>query len=171
MPTLSALPVQYQTVSKKKSPVHIYTVMLISFIMASAVNVYPLLDNLALLRPMAMVMVLIFWLIFQPALTGVWIAFLVGLTVDLLLDNKIGQQALCAVLITFVIKFVSGYVKQLSTALVWVLASVCLCIYQLALVLLNAVLTGVFVPELFLSLGMSILAWPLLLVLLRRYTR
>lgn len=138
---------------------------------ASAINIYPLLDNFALLRPMAMVMVLIFWLIFQPSLIGVGLAFLVGLSLDLLLDNKVGLQALCAVIVAFVIKFASGYLKQLSTMSVWLLASGCLCLYQLALVGLNAVLTGVFVPQLFISLGMSILAFPFLLLVLRRYTR
>lgn len=171
MSTLSALPNSKLLIRKKKSPFHLYTMMLLTFVAASAINVYPLLDNFALLRPMAMVMVLIFWLIFQPSLIGVGLAFLVGFSLDLLLDNKVGLQALCAVMVAFVIKFASGYLKQLSTASVWLLASVCLCLYQLALVGLSALLTGIFVPQLFISLGMSILAWPLLLAILRRYTR
>lgn len=170
MAVLSAMPPARTPISRKKSPIHLYTAMIISFIIASALNVYPLGDSSALLRPMMMIMVLIFWLIFQPSLVGVGIAFFVGLIADLLLDNKVGQQALCAILMAFFVKVVSGYVKQLSTALVWVLASVCLCIYQVALVLLNTVTTGVFVPQMFISLGMSILVWPLLLVVLRRYT-
>lgn len=171
MAILSTVSPQHPPLSKKKSPLHLYTVMLVSFIVASAVNVYPLLDNLALLRPMALIMVLIFWLIFQPSLIGVGLAFLVGLVADLLLDNKIGLQALCAVGVAFFIKFVSSYLKRLSTASVWLLASACLCMYQLTLVGLNAVITGIFVPQLFISLGISILAWPLLLAILSRYTR
>lgn len=153
-----------------KKPTFIYAAMLTSFIVASAFNVYPLVDNLALLRPMAMVMVLVFWLIFQPMRIGVGLAFLVGLTLDLLLDTKIGQQALCAVMVAFFIKFMSGYVKQLSTSLVWLLASVCLFAYQSGLILLHLLSGGGFVPQLYISVFISILAWPLLLLVLARFT-
>ena len=40
--------------------------IILSFIIASSLSVYPLSPSMAALRPMVMVMVLIFWLLFQP---------------------------------------------------------------------------------------------------------
>ena len=157
-------------IQKKQTGVSTYLVMVISFIVASMLNVYPLSGSLALLRPMWLTMVLIFWLRFRPTFVGVGVAFLVGIISDLLIDTRLGQQAFCAVLVAFLIKFVSGYLKKLSTTSVWLLASACLVLYQLVLVILHLVTTGVFVPELFISLGMSILAFPFLLVMLSRFT-
>lgn len=155
---------------KKQAGIPTYLVMAISFILASVLSVYPLSVNLALLRPMWMVMVMIFWLIFQPTLIGAGLAFFIGIASDLLLDTRLGMQAFCAILVAFAIKFASGYLKKLSTMSVWILASVCLVLYQVTLVILHLVTTGLFVPELFISLGMSILAFPFLLIVLGRFT-
>lgn len=155
---------------KKQAGVSTYLVMVISFIIASMLNVYPLAIHLALLRPMWLTMVLIFWLIFRPTLIGAGIAFFIGIISDLLIDTRLGQQAFCAVLVAFSVKFASGYLKKLSTLSVWLLASACLVLYQVTLVVLHLVMTGVFVPELFISLGISILIFPVVLLALRRFT-
>ena len=80
-------------VQRKKTKQHLYIVMAISFIIASVLSVYPLSAEIALFRPMWMIMMLIFWLIFQPTLIGMGLAFMVGLFADLLTDSRIGQQA------------------------------------------------------------------------------
>ena len=140
-------------VQRKKTKQHLYIVMAISFIIASVLSVYPLSAEIALFRPMWMIMMLIFWLIFQPTLIGMGLAFVVGLFADLLTDSRIGQQALCAVLVAFFIKFVSGYLRQLSSNLVWLLTQ------------------GVFAPQLLYTVAVSTLIWPLLVAVMLRYTR
>ena len=70
-------------VQRKKTKQHLYIVMAISFIIASVLSVYPLSAEIALFRPMWMIMMLIFWLIFQPTLIGMGLAFVVGLFADL----------------------------------------------------------------------------------------
>ena len=62
-------------VQRKKTKQHLYIVMAISFIIASVLSVYPLSAEIALFRPMWMIMMLIFWLIFQPTLIGMGLAF------------------------------------------------------------------------------------------------
>lgn len=158
-------------VQRKKSKLHLYLVMAMSFIIASVLSVYPLSADIAVFRPMWMMMVLIFWLIFQPTLIGVGLAFVVGLFADLLTDSRLGQQALCAVLVAFFIKFVSGYLRQLSSNLVWLLAAACLFIYQLALIILHFFTQAVFAPQLLYTVAVSTLIWPLLVAVLMRYTR
>ena len=158
-------------VQQKKSNLHLYGVMAFSFIAASVLSIYPLSASIALFRPMWMVMALIFWLIFQPNLIGVGLAFGVGLIADCLTDSRLGQQALCAAVMAFFIKFVSGYLRQLSANLVWLLAAACLLLYQTTLIILHLFTQAVFVPQLLYAVGVSALIWPLLVALLTRYTR
>lgn len=154
----------------KKSPLHLYLVMLISLVVASVLSVYPLSAPLAVYRPMWLIMVLIFWLIFQPTLIGVGLAFVIGLAADFLTDSRVGQQALCAVIVAFLIKFASGYLKQLSAGSVWVLAGICLFTYQTCLMLLHLMMQGIFSPSLLYAVVLSIFIWPLLVALMARYT-
>lgn len=138
----------------------------LSLLMASMLNVYPLSPTLALFRPMILIMVLIFWLMFRPQMAGVGLAFLVGLMADLLMDTRIGQQAFSAVLMAFVLRFASGYVKRLTMASAWLLAAMCLLVFQLSLWLLQYITQNLFVPQFGLSLLVSIFSWSLLLLVL-----
>lgn len=156
--------------SAKKSKVHLSIVMAISFLCASICSIYPLMPNIAIFRPMFLVMVLVFWLIFQPALVGVILAFFIGLGIDLLTDSRLGQQALCAVIVAFFAKLISGYIKQLSSGLVWLLASACLLIYQISLIILHFFVQGIFAPQLLIGVITSMLIWPLLVAILIKYT-
>ena len=74
-------------------------VIVLSFIVASSLSVYPLSPSMATLRPMVMMMVLIFWLLFQPRYVGVFAAFTIGIIADLLMDTHLGQQAFAAVVV------------------------------------------------------------------------
>ncbi|ELA08978.1 rod shape-determining protein MreD [Moraxella macacae 0408225] len=154
----------------KKSSVHLYSVMTFSFVVASIFSVYPLNASIAVFRPMWLVMVLIFWLVFQPTLIGVGLAFFVGLLADLLTDSRLGQQALCAVLVAFFVKFISGYLKQLSSGLVWLLAVACLLLYQSALIFLHFFTQGIFAPQLLFAMLLSVMLWPVLVAVLVKYT-
>lgn len=156
---------------KKKSSIHLYVIMAISLIIASILSIYPLSTSIAVFRPMWLVIALIFWLIFQPTLVGVWLAFLIGLIADFLTDSRIGQQALCAVLVAFFIKFISGYLKKLSSTSVWLLAGACLVIYQATLIFLHLITQSVFAPQLLYSVVISVLIWPLWVAIFARYTR
>lgn len=154
----------------KKSKLHLSIAMIISFLLASILSIYPLTSHIAIFRPMWLVMVLVFWLIFQPALVGVILAFFIGLCIDLLTGSRLGQQALCAVVVAFFAKFVSGYIKQLSSGLVWILASICLLIYQVSLIILHFFTQGILAPELLVAVITSVLLWPLLVAILIKYT-
>lgn len=156
--------------SHKKTTKHIYTVIALSFVVASVLNVYPLSAPLALFRPMWLVIALVFWLIFQPSLVGVGLAFAIGLIADCLTDSRLGQQAFCAVVVAFFIKFMSGYLKQLSSTSVWLLAAACLVLYQSNLIVLHLFTEAVLAPQLLYSVAVSILIWPLWVAVLSRYT-
>ncbi len=142
-----------------------------SFVVASSLNVYPLSPTMATLRPMVMIMVLIFWLMFQPRYVGFFSAFAIGLIADLLLDTRLGQQAFAAVVVALVVKMSSIYIKQLNTASAWFIATLSLIAFQLSLWILQLITQNVFVVQSGLSIAMSIISWPLVLLALRNFAR
>jgi rod shape-determining protein MreD len=152
------------------STFEIVLAIVLSFILASSLNVYPLSLGTAILRPMVMIMVLIFWLIFQPRHVGLFTAFTIGLIADLLLDTRLGQQAFAAVVMALVIKIASIYIKQLRTLGAWFLACICLLVFQAVLWILQLITQNTFVPQVGVSMLMSMACWPLILLALRRYT-
>lgn len=149
----------------------LYAVIVLSFIIASSLSVYPLSPSMATLRPMVMIMVLIFWLLFQPRYVGIFSAFTVGLIADLLMDTHLGQQAFSAVLVALMLKVTSIYVRQLNTLSAWLLASLALTVFQLSLWVLQMFIQNIFVAQSVYSLLMSILSWPLVLLVLRKFVR
>ena len=145
--------------------------IVLSYIFASSLNVYPLSSSLAILRPMIMIMVLVFWLIFKPRYTGLFTAFTIGLIADLILDTRLGQQAFAAVIMALVVKVASIYIKQLSMLSAWFLACLCLLIFQSVLWILQFITQDLFLPEFGGALLMSMVCWPFVLLVLRRYSR
>ncbi len=145
--------------------------IILSFVVASSLNVYPLSPSMATLRPMVMMMVLTFWLLFQPRYVGVFTAFTIGLIADLLMDTHLGQQAFAAVVVALLIKITSIYVRQLNILSAWLIASFGLVVFQLILWILQMFIQNVFIAQAALSLLMSILSWPLVLFILRKFVR
>lgn len=154
--------------SENATVVLIATIIL-SFVAASSLNVYPLNPSMATLRPMVMIMVLIFWLLFQPRYVGIFTAFTIGIIADLLMDTHLGQQAFSAVVVALVIKITSIYVRQLNTLSAWLIASLGLIVFQISLWVLQMFIQNVFIAQSALSLLMSIISWPLVLLVLRKF--
>ncbi|MGP9598376.1 rod shape-determining protein MreD [Psychrobacter sp. AOP42-A1-21] len=155
----------------ENATVLIIVTIILSFVVASSLNIYPLSPSMATLRPMVMVMVLVFWLLFQPRYVGIFTAFTIGFIADLLMDTHLGQQAFAAVVVAFVIKLTSIYVKQLNTVSAWVIASLGLIVFQITLWVLQMFVQSIFVAQSAFSLMISILSWPLVLLVLRKFTR
>ncbi|CAM3621964.1 rod shape-determining protein MreD [Psychrobacter glaciei] len=160
------------TYSDSRHPIGILLIAIVtSFVVASSLNVYPLSPSMATLRPMIMIMVLIFWLLFQPRYVGIFTAFTIGLVADLLMDTHLGQQAFAAVMVALVIKISSIYVRKLNTVNAWLIASLGLLLFQLSLWMLQMFIQNIFVAQSAFSLLMSIVSWPLVLLVLRKFAR
>lgn len=145
--------------------------IILSFVAASSLNIYPLSPSMATLRPIVMIMVLIFWLLFQPRYVGIFTAFTIGLIADLLMDTHLGQQAFAAVVVALVIKITSIYIRQLDNISAWLVASLGLIVFQLTLWILQVFIQNVFIAQSALSLLMSIISWPLVLLALKKFVR
>lgn len=142
--------------------------VVLSFVLASLVSVYPLSFELARYRPMVLVLVLYFWAIYEPRYVGVGVAFLVGIVCDLLLDTHLGYQAFCAVASVFLIRLLSFYAKRVDLMRAWVLAIVALTLYRTLLWLFQSFAFASFVWVGFRGYVVSVLLFvPIWLLLYR----
>ena len=148
-----------------------FVAVVLSFVLASVVNVYPLEVSHAVFRPLAFMMVLAFWVIHLPRYVGVGIALIIGLIADLFMDTRLGQQAFSAVIMTFVLELMIGYVKQLDALKAWGLASVGLVVFQITLWLVQYITQNIFIGSSVWSLAVSIASWGLLYFALIRFVR
>ena len=153
------------------SPFQSLMVVIASFVIASVINIYPMGLEASLLRPMALIMVLIFWLIFKPNYVGVVTAFAIGIISDLLLDTRLGQQAFAAVVMAFSVRFMGQYIKQLNLSIAWAVATVALIIFQLILWMVQYLTQNIFFSNALFSLLISIVTWPLVFLSLNHFIR
>lgn len=153
------------------SPLQSLMVVIASFVVASVINIYPMGLDASLLRPMALTMVLIFWLIFKPSYVGVITAFAIGIISDLLLDTRLGQQAFAAVIMAFSIRFMGQYIKQLNLSVAWTVATIGLIVFQLTLWGVQYMTQNIFFTSALFSLLVSIVTWPLVYFALYRFLR
>lgn len=130
-----------------------------SFVLASMLNVYPLSFGLASYRPMILILVLIFWTMYQPRVVGVSVAFFVGLFSDLILDTRLGHQAFCAVAMVFLLRLASSYTKRLDFMSAWILAGASLVFYRCLLWLFELLTHDNFAWTGFLSVLMSVICF------------
>lgn len=142
-------------------------IIFVSFVVASMLSVYPLSASMAVFRPLFLMMVLTYWLLLQPKYVGLFSAFLLGILSDLLLDTRLGQQAFCAVLLALTLRVCSIYVKQLTKSSAWIIATLCLCVFQITLWCIQYLTQNIFIPEAAISLAISVVSWPVVAMLLK----
>ena len=154
----------------KYSKTQLLLVMMISVVLTAALTVYPLNEALVSWRPMLLIMVLIFWRLYQPRYIGVVAAFVIGLIADLLMDTLLGQQAFAAVLAIVVLSASRRRTQYLAWLPAWLLAVLGLSVFQSSLWLLQSIEQPMLTEHPIESLLTSSLLWPLLWLLLRRFT-
>ena len=151
------------------SPFQSLMVVIASFVVASVINIYPMGLEASLLRPMALIMVLIFWLIFKPKYVGVVTAFTIGIISDLLLDTRLGQQAFAAVIMAFCVRVLGQYIKELNLSMAGGVATIALIVFQVILWSVQYLTQNIFFANALFSLLISIVTWPLVFLSLNRF--
>lgn len=138
-------------------------------VFASALSVFPLNHVLANVRPLFLFVVMIFWVIHRPELFGAWFAFFVGIASDFLLDTQLGQQAVSAVLATFVMQYVTRNAKTINDIQVWALAALACFIFNMSLLVLQYFDGQVIIWRNGLPMLSTIMIWPAVTLLLKRF--
>lgn len=145
-------------------------IIIVSLIIGSVLVVYPLSYSLAGWRPLVMLLITIFWILLQPTWCGVWFAFTVGLFSDLLLDAPLGMNALSYVILTFSIRYFVRERRVMTFSNTWVIVSFAILAHLIYTLLVQAIFDMQFsIARHWLPLLSSILTWPLLYYLLRKW--
>jgi len=141
----------------------------ISLLIGSILTVYPLPHFLLAWRPDFMLLLVLFWVLLQPAWCGVWFTFFVGVLTDLLLDNIIGLHAFLFVVLLYAVRFLTRNKRMLTFFNLWGIAALVTFVYMV-LYFLGQRLAGNVLPLWYwASLLPSILIWPVLYAILQRW--
>ena len=143
--------------------------IVLSLLFASVLTVYPVAYAVASWRPLFMLLVMVFWLVFQPKWCGVWFAFGIGLACDLLLDYQLGQHGLSFVLIAFLLRYLPRERRVLQPLLMWAFVSVAVFLHVLLMFILQKMFgAGVSLAH-WLPWLSTVLCWPVVYGLLKRW--
>ncbi|WP_436872741.1 rod shape-determining protein MreD [Acinetobacter haemolyticus] len=144
--------------------------IIISIVIASVLMVYPLAYELSGWRPAVMLMVMLFWILYQPVWCGIWFAFGMGIFADLLLDAPLGLNALSFVLICFATRYFIRERRILTFGNSWVIASIAI-VMHITFLWMCQTITGMHfsLARHWQPLIMGVLAWPILYYCLHKW--
>lgn len=140
-----------------------------SLLVASVLTVYPVAYDWAAWRPLFMVLVMVFWLLYQPKWCGVWFAFGIGLACDLLLDYQLGQHGLSFVLIAFLLRYLTHERRVLQPLLMWAFVLAVTFLHVLLMFILQKMFGASVSLAHWLPWLSTALCWPLVYGLLKRW--
>ena len=146
-----------------------WTFVIGTLLVAAWLSVLPLPSGWLWLRPIWIVLVLVYWVVALPAQVGVGVAWLVGLLMDGVSGGVLGQQALSLALIAYICQ-VSYQRLRMFSMLQQVLVMLVLAgLHQLVYHWLHNMRgTAVHGMWYLLPAVMTALCWPVVRVLLRR---
>ena len=115
--------------------------IVISVVIGSVLMVYPVSYFLSGWRPTFMLLIMLFWVMCQPAWCGVWFAFMVGIFTDLLMEYPLGLNAMSFVLIAFFARFFTRERRIMTQTNLWMIAIIAIA-FHLLLMWLLLVMSG-----------------------------
>ena len=102
-----------------------------SIVVASVLMVYPLPYDVASWRPLFFLLIMLFWVLCQPAWCGIWFAFSLGVATDFMMDAILGQYALSFVIIAFLARYFTHNQRILTFGNLWIIAAVAVFLHLL----------------------------------------
>ncbi len=104
-----------------------------SIYIACILAIFPLSDWLAAMRPVWILLMVIYWVRVLPSYLGLWFAFLVGFACDVLLNKTLGSHGLALVLVVYLQLLLQRQIQMFSTLQQVILVLVFSFIYLLTL--------------------------------------
>lgn len=142
-----------------------------SFLLAVLLTSLPLPQALSYWRPDWMTMVLVFWVLNQPAWVGVWTAFFLGLIVDVQTVSLLGLHPLMLAVVAYLTRLSSRWVGVFS---IWQTAGLVFVLVTVELIIRFVVQSAgglMPTPSLYgLPALTSALIWPFVALSLRRWS-
>lgn len=88
--------------------------IIITFLLAMMLAIFPLPEWLNLLQPLWVVMLMIYWVLNAPQYVGVGCAWFIGLLLDVLTGTVLGVHALALVIISYIVIKISRRMQLFS---------------------------------------------------------
>ncbi|GAA5008485.1 hypothetical protein GCM10023206_15050 [Acinetobacter puyangensis] len=144
--------------------------IIFSIVIASVLMVYPLSYELSAWRPAFMLLVMLFWVLCQPAWCGVWFAFVLGMVTDLLMEMPLGANAMSFVILAFSVRYFTRDKRVMTESNLWAICALSVVAYLLQTWLI-LIMSGEYVSIIrhWTPLLSSILIWPLVYFGLKKW--
>ena len=137
--------------------------IIISIVLSSVFMVYPVSYELSAWRPLFMLLVMIFWILCQPAWCGVWFAFALGLFTDLLMELPLGVSALSYTMLGFAARYFTRDKRIMTFSNLWTITAIIVFVHLVLLWLLLIMLgEEVQIVRHWQPFVISVLIWPLI---------
>lgn len=144
--------------------------IIISIVIGSVLVVYPLPYNVAAWRPLFFLLIMLFWVLCQPAWCGIWFAFTLGVAMDFMMDAILGQHALSFVIIAFLARYFTRNQRILTFSNLWIIAAAAVFLHLLIQLFFQKMANLQFpIIRHWWPLWSSIAVWPLIYLVLRRW--
>ncbi len=141
----------------------------ISILITAVLIAYPVSPSWNVWRPEFMLLITLYWVMNQPKWCGVWFAFLVGMTTDLILGSHLGLHAFVYVLLTFSARFLTRNRRMLTYLSLWIIASIVVFLDLVLLFLYQRMIGNVVQLWFWSPLIPSILVWSVICFFLKRW--
>lgn len=150
----------------------IYFAACFTFLLAAVASIFPLPAHLWWLRPHWLTLVLIYWVMFSPNQFGVITGFTVGLLLDLLHGAALGSTGLVLAFIAFLTMIFRPRLKQFQFWQQLIMVILLIGLEQILHLWVQKALGGSPVSIGYWSATLvSVMAWPILYLLLQSFQR
>lgn len=142
--------------------------VILSFFSAIVLNIIPLTPTVALIYPLWLPLILIYWVMVLPEHIHLTLAWILGLIIDVLHGNYLGEHSLASCVITFLAYRFHLQFRMFPLTQQVLFVFILLLIYQGLLVWMQSFLgLSIALRWVWISLIVSALIWPLLQKLLK----
>jgi rod shape-determining protein MreD len=139
-----------------------YWFVVVSFIIAIILDILPLPAWALWIRPKWTLLVLIYWVMVCPNIVGVGWAFCVGVVTDFLQGSFLGEHALAAVLVAYLMLKLHQLIRVYPFLQQMLVVFLVVLLYQMIIFILQGITVGYFPHKIlyWVSAGTSMLIWP-----------
>ena len=142
-----------------------------SFLAGVLLTLMPLPEALIWWRPEWLLILLVFWVLNQPSIVGIWTAFILGLLLDLMMNTRFGVYPVSMVTVAWLARFAARRMRNLSllntSGVVAVLVALALAMRAGLELLLPG--SRPLTADYWLPVISSALCWPLVMAALQRW--
>jgi rod shape-determining protein MreD len=152
--------------------VKLYLKLISTVLLAMMLAIFPLPEWINWLRPLWVVMLLIYWVLVMPQHISVGFAWIIGLLLDVLMDTVLGAHALALVIFVYLITKFSHRILLFSIWRQALAVFIIIILYQAILFWIQAMVSSMVITwQYWLPSLTSAIFWPVVYILMQKVYR